>query len=413
MKNPEKNSLSDDLSLILDNINDAIFIHDQKGHFLLINDEACRKLGYQKEELLKLGLAKLDSPKFSKLAPQRMKELEDKGKLMFESEHVTKTGQLIPVEISAKIIKFNGQSVILSVARDITQRRQIEQEAKRQQEEQQTIFDSIPAWIFYKDTENRFVKVNQAFCEVMGKSRQQLEGKSMFELYPKDQAEAFGRDDKAVIKSGQVKRGIIESMNSPQGLLWVKTDKIPYHNPQGKIIGVIGFTVDITEQIKFENSIKEAREFLNNIINAVSDPIFVKDSQHRWVVLNDALCKFLGQPREKLIGKSDYDFFPKKEADVFWQKDEEVFSQGWENINEEDFTDAKGVTHTISTKKNIYINNQKKKFLVGIIRDITEQKKAEEKLAERAEELEKLNKLMVGRELKMIELKEKLEKLSK
>ncbi|NWF60172.1 MAG: PAS domain-containing protein [Fischerella sp.] len=60
--------------------------------------------------------------------------------------------------------------------------------------------------------------------------------------------------------------------------------------------------------------------FLLQVVNAISDPVFVKDHQHRWVLLNDAFCQFMGVSQEKLLGKSDYDFFPKEQADVFWKK---------------------------------------------------------------------------------------------
>jgi PAS domain-containing protein len=63
-------------------------------------------------------------------------------------------------------------------------------------------------------------------------------------------------------------------------------------------------------------------EFLCQIINKVTDPIFVKNRRHEWILINDAFCRFLGRDRQELIGKSDYDFFPSSEADIFWEKDE-------------------------------------------------------------------------------------------
>ena len=113
-------------------------------------------------------------------------------------------------------------------------------------------------------------------------------------------------------------------------------------------------------------------EYLKQIMDSVADPIFVKDRKHRWILLNQAFCDFMGQTNERLIGKSDYDFFPKKEADVFWQKDEEVFKSGEENVNEEYFTDGQGVRRTIITKKTLYITRDGAQSIVGIIRDITE-----------------------------------------
>ncbi|MBH8551787.1 PAS domain S-box protein [Nostocaceae cyanobacterium CENA357] len=112
--------------------------------------------------------------------------------------------------------------------------------------------------------------------------------------------------------------------------------------------------------------------FLLQIINGTEDPIFVKDRQHCWVLLNDACCNFLGLKREELIGKSDYDFFPKAEADVFWEKDELVFITGMTNENEESLTDAQGVTHFISTKKCLFKDSADNQFLVGSIRDLTQ-----------------------------------------
>jgi len=71
--------------------------------------------------------------------------------------------------------------------------------------------------------------------------------------------------------------------------------------------------------------LENSRAYLDNILNAVANPIFVKDSEHRFVMLNDAMCEIIGKSRDILLGKSDYDFFPKEQADVFWAKDEEVF----------------------------------------------------------------------------------------
>lgn len=115
-----------------------------------------------------------------------------------------------------------------------------------------------------------------------------------------------------------------------------------------------------------------AVSFLLQIINGTSDPIFVKDRQHRWILLNDAFCNFIGRQREELIGKSDYDFFPKAEADVFWERDELVFTTGVTDENEETCTDAEGITHYISTKKCLFEDSTGNKFLVGTIRDITQ-----------------------------------------
>jgi two-component system, cell cycle sensor histidine kinase and response regulator CckA len=129
-------------------------------------------------------------------------------------------------------------------------------------------------------------------------------------------------------------------------------------------------------------------EYLDAIINSISYPIFVKDIHHRLVYVNDAECELAGRGREELIGRTDYDFFPGEQVDIFWKKDDEVLETGRENVNEEEITDSKGQKRIIVTKKNLYVDKAGNRFIVGIIRDISERKQAEKYLRERHLELE-------------------------
>ncbi|MGC9967105.1 MAG: PAS domain S-box protein [Syntrophobacteraceae bacterium] len=134
---------------------------------------------------------------------------------------------------------------------------------------------------------------------------------------------------------------------------------------------------EVEERRQAEEAFRESREFLGKIANSISDPIFVKDRQHRFVLVNDALCALAGRQREDILGRTDYDFFPKDQVDIFLEKDEIVFDTGQGNENEEEVTDARGQTRTIVTKKTLYTDKAENKFIVGVIRDITERKKAE------------------------------------
>lgn len=113
------------------------------------------------------------------------------------------------------------------------------------------------------------------------------------------------------------------------------------------------------------------KDFLEHIINQVAEPVFVKNEQHKWVLLNDAYCEFMGYERRQLIARTDHDFFPKEQADIFWQKDDEVLSTGIINVNKETFTDSAGKVHVIVTKKKLFEDQIGSKFIVGVIHDIT------------------------------------------
>lgn len=129
-------------------------------------------------------------------------------------------------------------------------------------------------------------------------------------------------------------------------------------------------------------------KFLEGIINAVSDPIFVKNEDRSFVLLNDATCELIGLSREELIGKNDFDLFPKEEAEVFKAKDDLVFATNEDNINQETITNVDGEQRIISTKKRIYEMESGEKLLVGVIRDITDAVRHETELQNKNKELE-------------------------
>lgn len=131
-------------------------------------------------------------------------------------------------------------------------------------------------------------------------------------------------------------------------------------------------------------------EFLAAILDHVAHPVFVKDRDYRFVLLNQALETMLGIPRASMLGKTDYDFFPTVEADSFRARDREVFERGETvRIEEEVITDGGGARHVLATTK-VPLRNERGVIthLVGIIHDITALKQAQEALREANETLE-------------------------
>lgn len=120
-------------------------------------------------------------------------------------------------------------------------------------------------------------------------------------------------------------------------------------------------------------------EYWEKLFNALPDPIFVKDQQHRWVFGNDAFSKILGKPLHEYLYKSDFDLFPKEIAEVFWKKDDEIFDKGVPNENEEKLVLPNGEERTVLTKKTP-IDTKSGRMLVGIIRDITYEKENHRRL---------------------------------
>jgi diguanylate cyclase (GGDEF)-like protein/PAS domain S-box-containing protein len=114
-------------------------------------------------------------------------------------------------------------------------------------------------------------------------------------------------------------------------------------------------------------------EALQKIIDIIPSPVFVKDTRHRWVLVNDALAAALGKPREDLLGLSDFDVFPPEEAAAFWAGDDAVFASGQSSEHEERMTDASGRVRLIVTRKSLLRVGAGggTLFLVGIFTDVT------------------------------------------
>ncbi|HLD47624.1 MAG TPA: PAS domain S-box protein, partial [Desulfobaccales bacterium] len=116
---------------LLDGASDSIFLHDLEGHFLYVNDSACRDRGYEKEELRAKDVWALLSPDYAAIRGKILQNLLAQGKMTFESAHVRKDGSVMPVEIHARIIDLGEHRLVLSVARDISDRKRDSEEIAR------------------------------------------------------------------------------------------------------------------------------------------------------------------------------------------------------------------------------------------------------------------------------------------
>lgn len=143
---------------------------------------------------------------------------------------------------------------------------------------------------------------------------------------------------------------------------------------------------------------RDARVFLESILNSVADPIIVKDREHRYLLVNDAACAMLRRPREDLLGRSIREHAKAEEAEIFIRQDDLVFETGKEHVNEELFTDAEGTPHILIAKKTLGHGADGEPVVVNVIRDVTEKMKSVEDLKRSQEQLHHAQKLeAVGR----------------
>lgn len=154
--------------------------------------------------------------------------------------------------------------------------RELFEELRRQTAERQTIFDRVPAMIWYKDAENRVLRCNRAAAASLGMTVEQMEGRSTYDLFP-DEAKKYHEDDLEVIRAGKPKLGIIEPLDQKGVKRWVQTDKIPHFDEAGRCVGVVVFAIDVTDRVRAEEILRESesaqRDFVANVSHEFRTPV--------------------------------------------------------------------------------------------------------------------------------------------
>lgn len=161
------------------NANDAILLYEmgpngKPGKIVEVNDVTCRRLEYTRSELLTMSLLDIDAPEVVGGVPEIVKDILEQGHSTFELVHVSKSGNRIPVEVSSHLFDMDGKKVVLSIARDITERKLVEDRLRKSEERFRALFERAADELLLHDLSGRFIEVNEAACTTLGYSRDEL-----------------------------------------------------------------------------------------------------------------------------------------------------------------------------------------------------------------------------------------------
>ena len=179
------------------------------------------------------------------------------------------------------------------------------------------------------------------------------------------------------MKSGQTLDYEFRIIHPDGSVRFIWDRSFPIKDEKGRIKRFIGIAQDVTTWRRSEEALKESMDYLDQIINCISDPVFVKDYQYRLVLVNEAMSMFSGIPREELLGKTGFDLVSEKVAGSLHEQEAEVFRTGKEYVGEDTLPDSDGNEHILMTKKTLLKKKSGEKQIVGVVRDITEYKRLE------------------------------------
>jgi PAS domain S-box-containing protein len=293
---------------------DVIFAVDEVGNITAINS-ATRVWGYEPEEVIGKNFLELIPEEWrEKTAVELQSRLLEAGEITAETVVVDWSGEQRPIEYSAVVVKEDDKYLgARGIVRDVTERKKAEEMVKKTAEELQMILDSVPAFIYYKDTEGRIVRGNKAIADAARVPRDKWMGKTVFELMP-SLAERYHADDMEVISTGQPKRNIIEPLETPKGIRWLHSDKLPTRDEKGNVTGLIGFSVDITDRVQAGEALKQSEEKLRFMLESIADGITVTDLGGKIEDVNGATLNIYGYGnKDEVIGKNGVEFIAEED----------------------------------------------------------------------------------------------------
>ena len=259
-------------------ITDFVFVLDGEGRILHVNPAVNTRLGYY-ESLIGVSVLDVHPPRVRGEAQRILGEMlagirescplplqrADGSELMVDTRIVSGT--------------WNGKPALLGIARDMSALHAARTELEWRERYQRALLDNFPFLVWLKDEDGRFLAVNQPFATACGMPADDIQGKTDFEVWPRELAERYRSDDQAVLRSGQPKN-VEEPLQGPDGTTWVETFKSPVL-VDGRVIGTVGFARDVTERAAARESLAAGEALLRATLDATADGILVIDDQGR------------------------------------------------------------------------------------------------------------------------------------
>jgi len=297
---------------VVDSSADEAYWVAEDGRFLYVNDQACRALGYTREELLALSLFDIDPFFTEEMLRESQIVLTQGNNRVLETFHQTKSGSLYPVEVRASLVEYGGQMVSCAFARDITERKRTEERLQQNR----LIVENSPAVLFrWRATEHWPVELVSENVQQFGYQPEELlSGTVLYaDLIHPDDLERVGREVRDYCASG------VDSFRQEYRILtkdgrvrWTEDHTRVERDSDGTVTFFQGVVVDVTERKRIELSLLESERRFREMLSTVNQIAIMLDVQGNLTFCNDFVLKLTGWEREEVLGQHWFStFLPK------------------------------------------------------------------------------------------------------
>lgn len=381
---------------------DSVFLTDLDENVVFANRAACDDLGYSKHELEGLKLYKLEDPPDNEKVKRRMVEIVRKDSMIFETARMTKKGMRIRYEENARLVRLGDKVFVLSVCRNIEERKKAEEERVR-------LFMAVeqsPSSIVITDIAGNIEFVNPKFTSVTGYSMQDVAGKNPRVLKSGETTSEDYRVLWATISSGQEWRGEFHNKKKDGTFFWESASISPVKNSRGEIISYIAVKEDITEQKKLREEASRNAEALRDFLENANDMIQMVDTEGSFIYVNRSWKNTLGYSDEEISGMTVFDVIAPEKYQLCVELFKKVMEGKCGDFVETIFVAKDGKRVQVEGNVNCHIENGKPVSTRAIFRNVTDKRIAEKQLKESYEKLKELDSMktnfvsMVSHELR-------------
>jgi len=251
-----------------------------------------------------------------------------------------------------------------------------------------SLLENLPQKIFFKDKNSVYISCNSNYANDLKIKSEKIKGRTDFEFYPKNLAGKYRADDKKVMKCGKTTEIEEEYIQNGKNFL-VHTVKVPVKDEKGKIAGVLGIFWDVTQEKNAKNILKESEEKFRNFFENSNDAIFIADVRTRRLVdCNKKAEKLMEYSRTKILSMRADNLHPKDKIKETMEGFKKQMERKIDSLETEVLTKSGKRTPVSINSAMIQLNG--KNYGMGVFRDITERKKAEDELKESENKFSKI-----------------------
>jgi PAS domain S-box-containing protein len=269
------------------------------------------------------------------------------------------------------------------------ERKGVEEALRKTEQQLKLILDTVPALIWQKDQEGKYLQANKAYCDTVGLSSEAILGKTDYDLFPAEMADQYVSADRKVLNSGIPDLGIEEQHQKISGERgWSRTDKMVHYDIDGQIAGTIGFALDITERKRSERECRESEERYRSLFDHSMDVILLTKPDGSILDANPAACEMFGRSLEEIRSVGRNGLVDMTDPRLQAALDERA--RRGVRMAEITMLRANGDKFPVEITSAVFVDANGQQKTSMIIRDITDRKRAEEALRDRDIQFQKL-----------------------